>query len=367
MELTIEQALQQGVAAHKEGKLQEAERLYLAILQVQPAHPDANHNLGILAVSVNKAELALPLFKLALEANPKIEQFWLSYISALIREKQFENAKQVLEQAKKQELSGENLHFIDAQINQNMGRLEEAEASYKKSIELKPDFAEAHSNLGVVLYGLGKLDEAEASLRQAIALKPDYAEAHSNLGLMLQELGRLGEAIASLNKAIALKSDYVEAHHNLGVTLTSFKAKSFSSQLEKSYLNLLNLETVVRPDLISHSVISLLKHHNTVKEAISCTKKNDIKNSVCELCIRLSNIPLFLKIIELCPIADLEIESLLKNLRKILLLERQSLSNNHKLLRFQSSLALPCFTNEFIYEETEEETLAVKALETVLQ
>ena len=54
MELSIEQALQQGVAAHKEGKLQDAERLYRAILQSQPAHPDANHNLGVLAVSVNK-------------------------------------------------------------------------------------------------------------------------------------------------------------------------------------------------------------------------------------------------------------------------------------------------------------------------
>ena len=46
MELTIEQALQQGVTAHKEGKLQEAERVYRAIIQSQPAHPDANHNLG---------------------------------------------------------------------------------------------------------------------------------------------------------------------------------------------------------------------------------------------------------------------------------------------------------------------------------
>ena len=84
MELTIEQALQQGVAAHKEGKLQEAERLYRAILQSQPAHPDANHNLGVLALSVNKADAALPFFKTAIEANPKIEQFWLSCIGPLI-------------------------------------------------------------------------------------------------------------------------------------------------------------------------------------------------------------------------------------------------------------------------------------------
>ena len=61
MELTIEQAMQQGVTAHKEGKLEEAEQLYRAILQSQPKHPDANHNLGILAVSVNKADVALSL------------------------------------------------------------------------------------------------------------------------------------------------------------------------------------------------------------------------------------------------------------------------------------------------------------------
>ena len=60
MKLTVEQAMQQGVTAHKEGKLQEAERFYQAILQSQPTHPDANHNLGVIAVSVNKAEAALP-------------------------------------------------------------------------------------------------------------------------------------------------------------------------------------------------------------------------------------------------------------------------------------------------------------------
>ena len=116
MELTIEQALQQGVAAHREGKLQEAERLYRAILQSQPLHPDANHNLGVLAVSLRKAEAALPLFKTALEANPKIEQFWLSYIDALIKTETFENARQVLEQAKKQGLAGEKLNVLETQL-----------------------------------------------------------------------------------------------------------------------------------------------------------------------------------------------------------------------------------------------------------
>ena len=129
MELRIEEALQQGVAAHKEGKLQDAERLYRAILQSQPAHPDANHNLGVLAVSVNKADAALPLFKIALEANPKIEQFWLSYIDALIKENQCENAQLVNEQAKQQAVGGERLNSFEAQFSSKTQKPDTASAS----------------------------------------------------------------------------------------------------------------------------------------------------------------------------------------------------------------------------------------------
>ena len=136
MEITIEQALQQGVAAHKDGKLQEAERLYRAILQSQPAHPDANHNLGVLAVSVDKAEAALPLFKTAVEANPKIEQFWLSYIDALIKEKQFENAKLVIEQAKTQGVAGEKLNALETQLTPTTQVNEPKLAVQNKSLSL---------------------------------------------------------------------------------------------------------------------------------------------------------------------------------------------------------------------------------------
>ena len=116
MERTIEQTLQQGVAAHKEGKLQDAERIYRAILESQPGHPDANHNLGVIAVSVNKADAALPLFKAALEANPKVVQFWLSYIDALIKEKHFDNAKKILEKGKKQGVDGEKLIELEKRL-----------------------------------------------------------------------------------------------------------------------------------------------------------------------------------------------------------------------------------------------------------
>ena len=62
------------------------------------------------------------------------------------------------------------------------GSSTEAIAEYREAIRLKPDYAEAHFNLGIALSDQGKLDEAIAEYREAIRLKPDYAEAHCNLG-----------------------------------------------------------------------------------------------------------------------------------------------------------------------------------------
>jgi predicted TPR repeat methyltransferase len=100
-----------------------------------------------------------------------------------------------------------------------MGRLDDAQASYTQAIALKPDFVEAHSNLGNTLKELGRLDEAVASYRHAIMLKPNLAEAHHNLGNALKELGRLDAAEASYRCAIVLKPNYAEAQYNLGATL----------------------------------------------------------------------------------------------------------------------------------------------------
>ena len=101
MELTIEQALQKAVAAHKGGNLNEAEHIYRAILQSQPKNADANHNLGVITVSLDQIEAALPLFQNALDTNPNIEQYWLSYVDALVKAERLKDAKQAIKKAKK--------------------------------------------------------------------------------------------------------------------------------------------------------------------------------------------------------------------------------------------------------------------------
>ena len=104
-------------------------------------------------------------------------------------------------------------------ILKNLGRLQEAELSYRKAIDIKPDYAEAHSNLGMVLKNLGRLQEAELSLRKAIDIKSDYAEAHYNLGNLFRDLCNFQEAELSYRKAINIKPDYAKAHSNLGIVL----------------------------------------------------------------------------------------------------------------------------------------------------
>ena len=115
-ELTIDQALQQGVEAHKAGQVQEADRLYTAILKAQPKHPDANHNMGALAVDVGKVEEALPFFKTALAVNPNTAQFWLSYIDALIKLERLADAKTVFDQAKEKGAKGDGFDTLEKRL-----------------------------------------------------------------------------------------------------------------------------------------------------------------------------------------------------------------------------------------------------------
>lgn len=107
MGLTIDQALQKGVKAHKAGRFTEARRFYDLALKTQPLHPDANHNIGAIEVSVGNLVKATPFFKNALEANPNNVQFWVSYIDVLIKIEAFDEARTLLTQAREKGARGE--------------------------------------------------------------------------------------------------------------------------------------------------------------------------------------------------------------------------------------------------------------------
>jgi superkiller protein 3 len=101
------------------------------------------------------------------------------------------------------------------------GKLEEALAAYRQAIQLDPKDAKAYYNLGTALSNQGKLEEALAAYRQAIQLDPKSAKAYNNLGIVLKNQGKLEEAIAAYRQAIQLDPKSDKAYNNLGTALSN--------------------------------------------------------------------------------------------------------------------------------------------------
>jgi tetratricopeptide (TPR) repeat protein len=109
--------------------------------------------------------------------------------------------------------------FNRGNVLQELGRLDEAIASYDKAIALKPDHAAAHANRGNVLHMLLQAEDALNSYDRAIQVKPDFAEAYCNRGIVLKDLTRFEEALESYDKAIALKPGDAEFTWNKSLLL----------------------------------------------------------------------------------------------------------------------------------------------------
>lgn len=302
--MNLNETLQQAIACHQTGQLPEAEELYLRILQAEPAHPDANHNLGLMALQLGKPETGFLYLENAWKADPSVGQYWLSLTECLLtmghasdalllikeairRGIKSPQAQQLLMRAKggnskaqpspvvvqemlslfnaarydelddrikpllglypswalgwgmqgaalhKQGKDGEpmlrravELAPNDANAHNNLGallreqgKLDEAATSFRRAIKINSKLADAHCGLGLVLQSKGLGREALASLRQALKINPDLADAHNNMGLLLQSNGQLDEAVACFRRAVQIKQDFVEAYTNLGAVL----------------------------------------------------------------------------------------------------------------------------------------------------
>jgi len=88
---------------------------------------------------------------------------------------------------------------------QGLNRFEEAIECHEKALALKPDSAEAHTNIGLVRHRQERWEEAVACHRRAIALRPDLARARLNLGFVLLDLKSYEEAIECFEKVLAME------------------------------------------------------------------------------------------------------------------------------------------------------------------
>ena len=103
--------------AHIAGDVKLAENLYNEILMVEPMNAEVIHNLGILALQDGRTQIALSSLEKALEINPNKENFWLSYINALIDEKLFQTARETIDEAKRLGVSKDNLRKWEASLS----------------------------------------------------------------------------------------------------------------------------------------------------------------------------------------------------------------------------------------------------------
>ena len=156
--------------------------------------------------------------------------------------------------------------------------------------------------MGSTLRELGRLDEAEASYRDAIALKPDFAEAHNNLGVTLKDLGRLGESVSAYARAINAKADFDNAYFNLGLALKRTRFNNGDQSLYPILINLLTTKNFVRPIDVAGAILSLLRLDNLIEDALQhMTASPDIKQ-VDRAIKTLAQVPLLHCLMRVCPL-----------------------------------------------------------------
>ncbi len=101
-------------------------------------------------------------------------------------------------------------------VYRDLSRYEDALAAYRRAIELDPKFAFPHNGLGNVYRALGRYEDALIAYRRAIDLDPQYVAPHNGLGNVYADLGRYEDALAAYRRAIELDPKYAYPHNGLG-------------------------------------------------------------------------------------------------------------------------------------------------------
>ena len=227
-------AFVRAVELHKAGQLHEAEILYQRVLEGDPRHLDANHNLGVMALQADKPLVSLAYFKTALQINSQNQQYWLSYIAALIKFGQTKEAESVYIAAFANGICGELMEAFEEKLLKKstdpatflnrlgislmeQGKFSYAEIKYLKALNFRPDSDGLYNNLGNAIKEQGRLDEAEKNYRLALKLSPNFAAAYNNLGNVQKDQGKLSEAEVSYRKALVINPKFGEVLNNLGV------------------------------------------------------------------------------------------------------------------------------------------------------
>ena len=184
------------------------------------------------------------------------------------------------------------------------GQLENAEKMFNTAFSIKPDYAEAHFNHGIILKGLNRIDEAIESYQNAISILPNYPDAHNNLGNAFREKGQINDAINSYEWAIAYNPEFVQALNNLG---------NAQSDIGLQHLALKNYQ---KAHLINPSFLDSLFNIGVVQKELGL-KKEAMKNFEKVLELQPKNLKVFRNLGDVKKFTNRDSE-IIKNIESIL-------------------------------------------------
>ena len=253
MTLKTDRLLTRARKIANKGKIDEAQKLYLMVLEASPENMEAKNELSALK---------------HLKAQQEPPQEKIHSVISLFNNNQIQEALDDVKTLINGYPNSALLYNVRASCCKAIGQLDEAVKDYEKALVLKPDYPEAQYNLGITLRELGQIDNAIKSYKQALSIKPDYFGAHNNLGNIFLELGQLDAAADHFEWAVAYKPDYAEAYNNLGVV---------NRERDQVYEAIQNFEKAIdiKPDYFqAHSNLgNSLQLINEMDTAVKCYEK----------------------------------------------------------------------------------------------
>ncbi len=218
----VRQSFVLAAKAHREGKVEEAEQLYRAILACQPTHADALHGLGVLAHQAGRSELAAQLIgdALAQRVEPTFHNNLALVLLALDRP--HEALASVYRALELRPAYPEAFNAL-GNVQQKLCLREEAISSYEKAVSLRGDYADAYGNLAKALLEKSEGDAAMRACEKALELHPACAESQNTMGNILRAKGRFDEALERYDRALESRPYYAEAFNNKASLLLVLK------------------------------------------------------------------------------------------------------------------------------------------------
>jgi tetratricopeptide (TPR) repeat protein len=217
--MTAAELLNEAVALHQAGLLDDAEAVYRRILATQPDHFDGLHLLGVIFAQNGRYTEAVDQIDSALKIIPNHFVALNDRANALLALRRFDEALASWNDALAVRPDAIDIYANRGATLHSLKRFNEALASWDRALTLRPDYIEVLANRGVTLLALERFDEALVNCDRALTLRPDFPEALSNRSLVLHNLKRFEESLAGCDQALTLRPDYVEAHYNRANTL----------------------------------------------------------------------------------------------------------------------------------------------------